>query len=155
MLPADHPAFYAASRYTLNVTRADMIRYGHSPSVRLFEAAACGTPIISDRWPGLDTLFEPGTEIMLADTADDVLTLLHDRGGESRQQQSARARAPRHRRTHRAPSRHTIGRLRAGGCRDEDIGIITHDPVRGRRYCVRNVSTVRQYCSGSYRSRST
>ena len=47
-VPADHPAFYAASRFTLNVTREDMIRAGYSPSVRLFEAAACATPIISD-----------------------------------------------------------------------------------------------------------
>ena len=53
--PADHPAFYAASRFTLNVTRADMVRAGHSPSVRLFEAAACGTPILSDAWEGLDS----------------------------------------------------------------------------------------------------
>ena len=67
--PHEHPAFYAASRFTLNVTRADMIRAGYSPSVRLFEAAACGTPIISDIWDGLDTLFEPGREIVLAGEA--------------------------------------------------------------------------------------
>jgi spore maturation protein CgeB len=46
--PSDHPAFYSASRYTLNVTRADMVAAGFSPSVRLFEAAACGTPVIAD-----------------------------------------------------------------------------------------------------------
>ena len=74
--PADHPAFYAASRYTLNVTRADMIAAGWSPSVRLFEAAACGAPIVSDRWDGLDTLFAPGREIVLADDAEAVLALL-------------------------------------------------------------------------------
>ena len=61
--PADHPAFYAASRFTLNVTRADMVRAGHSPSVRLFEAAACGTPILSDTWDGLDAILAPGAEI--------------------------------------------------------------------------------------------
>ena len=64
--PSEHAAFYAASRFTLNVTRADMIRAGYSPSVRLFEAAACGTPIISDIWDGIDTLFAPGREIVLA-----------------------------------------------------------------------------------------
>ena len=64
--PGGHAAFYAASRFTLNVTRADMIRAGYSPSVRLFEAAACGTPVISDAWDGLDTVFEPGREILIA-----------------------------------------------------------------------------------------
>jgi spore maturation protein CgeB len=75
--PADHPAFYSASRFTLNVTRADMIAAGYSPSVRLFEAAACGVPIISDVWPGLDELFEPGREIALATDTAAVLGLLN------------------------------------------------------------------------------
>jgi spore maturation protein CgeB len=75
--PSGHPAFYGASRFTLNVTRRDMIAAGHSPSVRLFEAAACGTPIVSDGWPGLDTLFAPGREIVIAETVADVLAALH------------------------------------------------------------------------------
>lgn len=74
--PADHAAFYSASRFTLNVTRADMIRAGWSPSVRLFEAGACATPIISDRWDGIETLLPPGEAIVLADTAEDVLAAL-------------------------------------------------------------------------------
>ena len=74
--PADHPAFYAASRFTLNVTRADMVAAGWSPSVRLFEAGACGTPIISDRWEGIDQLFAPGREIILAETGADVVAAL-------------------------------------------------------------------------------
>ncbi|HEX8231956.1 MAG TPA: glycosyltransferase [Caulobacteraceae bacterium] len=76
--PADHPAFYAASRYTLNVTRRDMIAAGYSPSVRLFEAAACACPIISDIWEGIETLFEPGREIVLAEASDAVTELLRD-----------------------------------------------------------------------------
>jgi len=75
--PHEHPAFYAASRFTLNVTRADMIRAGYSPSVRLFEAAACGTPVISDTWDGIDTLLEPGREIALAHRAEHVLQMLN------------------------------------------------------------------------------
>jgi spore maturation protein CgeB len=74
--PQDHPAFYGASRWTLNVTRADMVKAGHSPSVRLFEAAACATPIISDRWPGIDAFFTDGHSIMLASATRDVRRIL-------------------------------------------------------------------------------
>jgi spore maturation protein CgeB len=76
--PAEHPAFYARQRFTLNVTRADMVAAGYSPSVRLFEAAACGVPVISDRWPGLETFFTPGHEILIADSADEVITILQE-----------------------------------------------------------------------------
>ena len=75
--PADHPAFYSASRFTLNITRADMIASGYSPSIRLFEAAACGAPIISDVWDGLDAFFYPGEEIILARKPEDVLAALN------------------------------------------------------------------------------
>ena len=91
--PAEHPGFYAGSRYTLNVTRADMIRAGYSPSVRLFEAAACGTPILTDRWEGLDTVLSPGTEILPADTADDVLAVLEGRPEADRLRVAEAARA--------------------------------------------------------------
>ncbi len=74
--PSEHRAFYASQRFTLNVTRAEMIRRGHSPSVRLFEAACCGVPIISDWWPGLDDLFQPGEELLVAGSADEVLELI-------------------------------------------------------------------------------
>jgi spore maturation protein CgeB len=78
LAPDGHRDFYTRQRFTLNVTRRDMIAAGYSPSVRLFEAAACGTPIISDRWTGLDTFFVPGREILLADRAADVLSYLRD-----------------------------------------------------------------------------
>ncbi len=91
--PADHPAFYAASRYTLNVTRSDMIAAGYSPSVRLFEAAATGTPLISDRWDGLETVLTPGREILVAETADAVLAILTQRSEAERQDMADAARA--------------------------------------------------------------
>lgn len=72
-LPAsDHREFYNSQAFTLNLTRADMRKAGYSPSVRLFEAAACGTAIISDEWPGLSDFFTPGTEILLVRNAADV-----------------------------------------------------------------------------------
>ena len=74
--PAEHPAFYAASRLTLNVTRADMKAYGWCPSGRLFEAAACGAPILTDSWEGLDAFFTPGEEILIANSTVDALTAL-------------------------------------------------------------------------------
>jgi spore maturation protein CgeB len=91
--PSDHPAFYAAQRFTLNITRADMRRAGWSPSVRLFEAAACAVPVISDRWEGLTSLFEQGREILLADSAADVLRLLREVPDEERRAIGERARA--------------------------------------------------------------
>ncbi|MBP2493870.1 spore maturation protein CgeB [Methylobacterium sp. PvP062] len=93
-LPPDrHPDFYAASRYTLNVTRADMVRAGWSPSVRLFEAGACGTPVISDRWDGLDTLLVPEREILLPDGPEAVLAILRGRAEADRRSLGAAARA--------------------------------------------------------------
>ncbi|MCE7031714.1 glycosyltransferase [Lysobacter sp. GX 14042] len=78
LAPAEHRGFYNRQRFTLNVTRADMVAAGWSPSVRLFEAAACATPIISDAWEGLDSLFVPGEEILIAERAADVAAWLRD-----------------------------------------------------------------------------
>ncbi len=74
--PGEHPPFYASSRLTLNVTRRDMAAMGWCPSGRLFEASACGTAILSDHWPGLETFFDPGREILLARSSEDVLAAL-------------------------------------------------------------------------------
>jgi spore maturation protein CgeB len=91
--PASHRRFYNRQRFTLNVTRADMIAAGWSPSVRLFEAAACGTPIISDCWEGLDSVLKPGREILIATRADDVLTVLREMPESQRLSLAQKARA--------------------------------------------------------------
>lgn len=89
--PPAHSAFYCGQRFTLNLTRADMRRLGHSPSVRLFEAAACGTAIITDEWDGLEDFFEPYLEILPAATAADVEQYL-DLGESERRAIGRRAR---------------------------------------------------------------
>jgi len=76
--PAEHCAFYTAQRFMLDVTRPHTIAAGYSPSARLFEAAACAVPVISDGWPGLDELFVPGKEILLARSSGEVLHLLRE-----------------------------------------------------------------------------
>jgi spore maturation protein CgeB len=74
--PPEHPAFFASSRLTLNVTRQAMAQMGWCPSGRLFEAAACGCPILSDTWEGLDAFFAPGSEILVARTTEDAVAAL-------------------------------------------------------------------------------
>jgi spore maturation protein CgeB len=92
LAPADHPGFYSATRFTLNVTRPEMRALGYSPSVRLFEAGACGAAIISDPWAGIDTVFLPGEEILVADSREDVLRLLDETSEEERARIGAAAR---------------------------------------------------------------
>jgi spore maturation protein CgeB len=89
--PADHPAFYASSRLTLNVTRGAMAAMGWCPSGRLFEAAACGVPILTDSWAGLADFFAPGDEILVAGTTSDALAAL-DQDDATLRRVAARAR---------------------------------------------------------------
>ncbi len=91
--PKRHRAFYNAQEFTLNITRADMIEAGYSPSVRLFEAAACGTPIITDYWEGLETFFELGSEILVSHSGEDTLEYLRNISESERSQIGERARA--------------------------------------------------------------
>lgn len=89
----EHRGFYARQRWTLNLTRRDMALLGHSPSVRLFEAAACGTPILSDHWRGLEQFFEPEREIVVVSSGEQVVTCLKQRGEAERKVIAERARA--------------------------------------------------------------
>lgn len=90
--PVSHRNFYNSQRFTLNLTRADMREAGYSPSVRIFEAAACGTPIISDYWPGLETFFELDKEILTASSAAEVLVYLKEISENERRALGERAR---------------------------------------------------------------
>lgn len=74
--PLEHPAFYSSSRFTLNLTRGSMVAAGYSPSVRLFEASACGTAILSDEWMGLDEFLTPGQEVLLPKDEYEVMDIL-------------------------------------------------------------------------------
>jgi spore maturation protein CgeB len=87
--PDKHAAFYSRQRCTLNITRADMRAAGYSPSVRLFEAAACATPIISDEWPGIEDVLTPDHEVMIARTSRDVIGYLDRDASELRRMGSA------------------------------------------------------------------
>jgi spore maturation protein CgeB len=92
LAPDRHSEFYCGQRYTLNLTRPDMAAAGFSPSVRLFEAAACGVPVVSDSWPGLETFFHPGREILLAETSEQVLQVLREISDKQRRKIATAAR---------------------------------------------------------------
>jgi spore maturation protein CgeB len=74
--PSEHAHFYCSSRITLNITRAPMAEMGYCPSGRLFEAAACGAPVLTDSWMGLDEFFRPGDEVLVADTTEQAMGAL-------------------------------------------------------------------------------
>ncbi|HEX3653228.1 MAG TPA: glycosyltransferase [Rhizomicrobium sp.] len=82
--PSEHPAFFSSSRLTLNITRRDMAAMGWCPSGRLFEAALCGTPVLSDAWEGLDAFFEPDQEIITAASGDETVAALDRSDAELR-----------------------------------------------------------------------
>ena len=90
--PPDHPAFFSSGRATLNLTRDVMARYGYCPSGRLFEAAACGVPLLTDYWEGLESFFDLGDEIVRVETAEDVVGVLQ-RSDAELQALAGRARA--------------------------------------------------------------
>jgi spore maturation protein CgeB len=102
--PADHAAFYGSQAFTVNVTRKDMIAAGYSPSVRLFEAAACGTPIITDAWEGIEAFFAPGQEILVARTTQQAIEYMKlDEADRAAIAERARARVlAQHTAAHRA-----------------------------------------------------
>jgi spore maturation protein CgeB len=91
--PQRHPTFYSTAAWQLNATRADMVAAGWSPSVRLFEAAACGAAMISDRWDGLDHFFTPGSEILLPESTEEVVEILQGTHPDDRRAIGAAARA--------------------------------------------------------------
>ena len=105
LAPPQHASFYGAQRFTLNATRRDMVKAGWSPSVRLFEAGACATPVVSDRWEGLEAFFEPGKEILVAASAEETLRIVRELPEAERRRigEAARARVMKeHTAAHRA-----------------------------------------------------
>jgi spore maturation protein CgeB len=116
--PAEHARFYARQQFTLNVTRSEMVVAGWSPSVRLFEAAACGTPIIGDEWPGLTELFPENEAIVIARSGRDVVDTLtgFDSARRKRLAEEARRRVLAHH-TGQARARDLLAILLSTSCR--------------------------------------
>ena len=134
--PPEHRAFYNAQEVTLNITRGAMLQAGYSPSIRLFEAGACGVPIITDRWTGLEDFFAPGRELIVAESGAEVLDILRHTSSEERRAIGERGRArvlAEHTAAHRAEALegYLFGLLERGGrARRRPPETLTHN-VRG------------------------
>jgi hypothetical protein len=126
--PREHPAFYAAQRFTLNITRAAMKQAGWSPSVRLFEAGACAAPIVSDWWEGLESIFEIGREVLVSSGPEETLRYLREISDERRLAMGRAARA-------RVLAEHTPERraIQLEGYWKEADDNVSDDPPRGDR----------------------
>ena len=127
--PAEHAAFYGRQRFTLNLTRVDMARAGWSPSVRLFEAAACGTPILSDPWDGLDELFPDREAAIVVRAGDDVVAALTGTPEPARRAMTSAARS-------RVLARHT------GSARARELLLLLEDAEHKRPQGVQAVMGV-------------
>lgn len=92
LAPEEHSAFYSSADFTLNLTRQAMRQWGYSPQGRIFEAALCATPVITDAWPGLEEFLEPGREVLVAYSADDVVDLLTSMPKQEARRMGLRAR---------------------------------------------------------------
>jgi spore maturation protein CgeB len=139
--PGSHGAFYSSSRLTLNLTRADMVGWGFSPSVRLFEAAACGCPIVSDPWPGLDTVLRIGEEVLLAEDRSDVIRLINDTDDSEMRRIGERARS-RVLEEHSASRRAQEFEHYVSGVRDRDKATSRRFTVSGARASIVQSETI-------------
>jgi len=119
--PARRRAFYNSLRFALNLTSSEATTMGGSPSARLFEAAACGIPVISEFWPGLETFFTPDEEILISHSADETMIYLEDISELDRRRLGYRARE-------RVLARHT-SRHRAAELESRILEVLKHSPV--------------------------
>lgn len=90
--PPQHPSFFSSTRFSLNLTRDEMVLAGYSPSVRLFEASACGAVMLSDYWAGLEEFLSPGKDILIPNDNSDVAYILRHLSERERTQIGANAR---------------------------------------------------------------
>lgn len=73
---AEHNRVNCSAGMVMNINRASMAQSGFSPPTRVFEVAGAGTCLLCDDWPGIDDCFEPGKEILVVRTAQDVVNAL-------------------------------------------------------------------------------
>lgn len=74
----DHNAFNCSPAMVLNISRESMARYGYSPATRVFETAGAGACLVTDAWEGIEMFLEPWSEVLVAQSGDEVAKLVRD-----------------------------------------------------------------------------
>jgi spore maturation protein CgeB len=82
----DHNSVNCSARMVLNINRESMAEVGFSPPTRVFEAAGSGACLITDSWPGIAQFFVPGREILVAESAEEVVGYLRETNAEQAKQ---------------------------------------------------------------------
>jgi spore maturation protein CgeB len=90
---ANHNAINCSARTVLNINRESMAKVGFSPPTRVFEAAGAGACLITDSWLGVEQFFEPGREILVASSAEEVVGHLQQTSPEKAKSIGAAMRA--------------------------------------------------------------
>ncbi len=81
---ADHNRINCSASFVMNINRSSMANCGFSPPTRIFEVAGTATPLLCDAWPGIEDVFEPGQEILMIHSAEDVVSALSTYNREER-----------------------------------------------------------------------
>lgn len=73
----NHVDFYNRQACTLIVGRKDRSVLGYTPSRSLLAAAACGVPVLTENWDGIEHFFETGRELYCVSQSQEVLDVLY------------------------------------------------------------------------------
>jgi spore maturation protein CgeB len=74
---ADAPRAFNQTRVALHVVRQQYMQaLPGIPTIRVFEALACGAALVSTRWPDVDGLFREGHDYLVVDSKKDMLEAL-------------------------------------------------------------------------------
>ena len=102
------PAVYASSSVTLHVPRRQYANgLSGIPTIRVFEALACGVPLVCAPWIDEEKLFQPGRDFLLVNNGqemkDTLNVLLRDAGARQQlAEQGVKTIRERHTCAHRA-----------------------------------------------------
>jgi spore maturation protein CgeB len=90
-----HNAVNSSAGMVININRTSMAAFGYAPPTRVFEAAGAGACLLCDDWPGIGEFFAPGREILIVQSAQDVVSALESYHDAARSQigEAFRARA--------------------------------------------------------------
>ncbi len=70
------PAIYAESKLTVHVPRQQYVQsLAGIPTIRVFEALACGIPLLCSPWDDAEHLFRPGQDYLIARNGDEMKSL--------------------------------------------------------------------------------